>query len=145
MIHITDFIIDKWRLEKLLDSIYDGRIQLPEFQRPWIWDDEHIKMIIASISHRYPIGTILMLDCGKNGLPFASRTVEGVICENSSPEKLILDGQQRLTALFQSLYSNLPANPKSSMSSTSGKRLKRWYYMEIEKAITPSEENIESS
>jgi len=145
VILITDFIVDKWRLEKLLDSIYNGQVQLPEFQRPWIWDDEHIKMIIASISHGYPIGTILMLDCSNNDLNFATRTAEGVTSENISPEKIILDGQQRLTALFQSLYSNLPANPKSSMSSTSGKRLKRWYYMEIEKAITPGEENIEDS
>ncbi|MBP7069543.1 MAG: DUF262 domain-containing protein [Methanothrix sp.] len=142
---MTTFTIDKIRLEKLLDKIVAGGIQLPEFQRGWIWDDDHIKNLLASVSRNYPIGTIMMLETGNKELNFAARPITGVKTENKDPDELILDGQQRLTALFQSLYSDLPANPKESMSTKSRKRINRWYYMDIKKALAPGEENIEEA
>lgn len=148
MIEVTTFTVDKWRLEKLLESINRGKIQVPDFQRPWIWDDGHIKSLLASVSRSYPIGTILMLETGNKDLTFATRMLEGVSIEkieNDGPDKLILDGQQRLTALYQSLYSELPANPKESMHPKSKKRVKRWYYMDINGALVPGEDNIEDS
>ena len=35
-------------LKDVLDSIAKGEIQLPDFQRGWVWDDLHIKSLIAS-------------------------------------------------------------------------------------------------
>ncbi|SHJ80603.1 DUF262 domain-containing protein [Desulfofundulus thermosubterraneus] len=37
-------------------DIHNGKIQLPEFQRGWVWDDDHIRSLIASVSMSYPIG-----------------------------------------------------------------------------------------
>lgn len=142
---MTTFSVDKIRLEKLLDKIVVGDVQLPEFQRGWIWDDVHIRNLLASVSRNYPIGTIMMLETGNKELNFATRPITGVITENKNPDELILDGQQRLTALFQSLYSDRPANPKESMSTKSRKRLNRWYYMDIKKALIQGEENIEDA
>ena len=51
--------------------------------------------------------------------------------EISCPDFLVLDGQQRLTALFQALYSEKPAKTKD----VRGKEIKRWYYINIEHAI----------
>ncbi len=75
------------RIMKIFDSpdksLYDlmndarkGEIRLPGFQRGWIWDDEHIKGILANISLAYPIGTIMMLQAGSDDIRFArSRSV----------------------------------------------------------------------
>ena len=30
-------------MTKLLDQIHEGEIQLPDFQRGWVWDDSHIR------------------------------------------------------------------------------------------------------
>jgi uncharacterized protein with ParB-like and HNH nuclease domain len=39
-----------------LKSIADGKIQLPDFQRGWVWDDDRIGALIASIFNMYPVG-----------------------------------------------------------------------------------------
>ena len=43
-------------LKTLLDEVETGRIQLPDFQRGWIWDDDRIRGLLASISKRFPVG-----------------------------------------------------------------------------------------
>ena len=43
-------------LNDVLDEVHKGVTQLPDFQRGWVWDDEHIRALLASISLSYPIG-----------------------------------------------------------------------------------------
>lgn len=43
-------------LENLLNNVNEGKIQLPDFQRSWTWDDSRIIGIISSISQGYPNG-----------------------------------------------------------------------------------------
>ena len=40
-------------LSQLLADVASGKIQLPEFQRDWTWDDSRIRGIIASLSQVY--------------------------------------------------------------------------------------------
>ncbi len=67
----------KKRLEDLLLDIKSGKLQLPDSQRGWIWDDDHIKSLLASVSMSYPIGIIMTLETGGESR-FKSRLVEGV-------------------------------------------------------------------
>jgi uncharacterized protein with ParB-like and HNH nuclease domain len=60
-------------LAKLLEEIGDGTIQLPDFQRGWVWDDEHIRSLIASVTLAYPIGAIMILQMGGDGVRFLPR------------------------------------------------------------------------
>lgn len=86
-------------LTTLLDSIKTGSIQLPDFQRGWIWDDERIQRLLVSILQSYPIGAIMLLRTGNPEISFKSRPLEGVQLNNiPCPDQLILDGQQRLTS-----------------------------------------------
>lgn len=97
----TTFTSDKETLQALLNKIASGDSQIPEFQRGWVWDDAHIKSLLASISMSFPIGAIMMLETGNPDVRFKPRPVEGaVFTEGKEPERFILDGQQRLTALF---------------------------------------------
>src|SRR5690242_15481560 len=99
---VTTFYSTKDSLQSMLHDIGEGKIQLPDFQRNWVWDDEHIKGIVASVSLSYPIGSVMMLETGNENVRFKPRLLEGVSLRGTRrPEKLILDGQQRLTSLFQ--------------------------------------------
>ncbi len=65
-------------LTDILRDINDGKVQLPDFQRGWVWDDDHIASLIASISLSYPIGAVMLLQTGGNGVQFQPRPIQGV-------------------------------------------------------------------
>ena len=61
---MSTFDSTKTQLSKLLDEIIEGKIQLPDFQRGWIWDDEHIRSLMISIARLFPIGAVMLLENG---------------------------------------------------------------------------------
>ena len=66
---MSTFNIDRPLLSNILTDIENGRIQLPDFQRDWIWDDYRIRSLLASVSQAFPIGAVLTLAVGgKNSL-----------------------------------------------------------------------------
>ncbi len=128
------FRTDQPFLQKLLEEISTGSIQLPDFQRGWVWDDDHIRSLIASISLAYPVGAVMVLETGGNGVRLKPRPIEGVVgADEVDPEKLILDGQQRLTSLYLSLKSGKPVQTKTAK----GKSIERYYYIDMKKAVMP--------
>lgn len=138
---LTTFSSDKDSLSAILENIKNGKIQLPDFQRGWVWDDEHIRDLLVSISLSYPIGTVMLIETGNPDVKFKPRSVEGVTLSNlAKPERLILDGQQRLTSLFQALLSGEPVFTKN----TSGIPILRWYYLDIAKALDPNADREEA-
>lgn len=134
MNQFTTFDSTKESLSDLLQSIKVGKSQLPDFQRGWVWDDEHICSLLASIAVSYPVGTVMLLQTGNPDVQFKPRLIEGVVLDSPpQPERLILDGQQRLTSLFQALFSDQPVITRD----VRGKPIKRWYYLDIKKAVDP--------
>src|ERR1035441_9318371 len=89
-------------LKKLLDECHSGDLQLPDFQRSFVWDEDRIKSLIASVSRAFPIGALMSLKTGGQ-VNFKPRPVEGAPDElkNVLPDFLLLDGQQRMTSLYQ--------------------------------------------
>jgi len=121
-----------WSLSDLLRDIRSGRVQLPDFQRAWKWDDPRIASLLATITRGYPIGVVMTLETGGDGLRFKPKALAGVFTADlQPPEQLILDGQQRLTSLYQALMSSQPVDT----TDPRGKRLRRWYYIDIERAV----------
>ncbi len=134
MNEISTFTSDKQPLQDILKSIARGEIQLPEFQRGWVWDDEHIRSLMASISLSYPIGAIMTLENGNPDVRFKPRPVEGVKLNGDiEPEHFILDGQQRLTSLYQALSLDEPVKTRDNRK----REILRWYYIDMEKALNP--------
>ena len=110
-----------------------GKMQLPDFQRGWVWDDDRIRGLLASLSVSFPIGAVMLLETGGEGVRFKPRPVEGSGDElrEVEPETLLLDGQQRLTSLYQSLMSRVPVATKDAK----GKPIARHYYIDMKKAV----------
>lgn len=130
----ASFDSTKTPLHDLLVRADSGKLQLPDFQRGWVWDDEHIRSILASVSVSFPIGAMMLLETGNAGVRFKPRPLTGTPERLSGvePETLILDGQQRLTSLYQALISQAPVETRDSK----GKAIRRWYYLDMKKAIT---------
>jgi Uncharacterized conserved protein len=121
-----------WPLGELLHDIEVGKVQLPDFQREWKWDDDRIASLLATVSLGYPIGVVMMLETGGGGVRFKPKPLAGVgLVQHPQPEQLLLDGQQRLTSLFQSLKSTQPVGTLDAR----GHKLHRWYYIDIAMAL----------
>jgi hypothetical protein len=121
-------------LSELLDSIHSGKIQLPDFQRPWKWDDERIVSLLATVTLGYPLGVVMTLRTGGPGTRFKPRPLAGAdVPADQEPTELLMDGQQRLTSLFQALRSGKPVDTTDSRK----KDVTRWYYLDISKTLNP--------
>ncbi|QDU39204.1 hypothetical protein Mal4_35410 [Maioricimonas rarisocia] len=128
-------------LPNLLKDIDCGEIQLPDFQRGWVWDDDHIRSLIASISLSYPVGAIMLLQTGGDGVQFQPRPVQGVRLEHKvRPDFLILDGQQRMTSLYLALQSGQPVPTRTARKQ----EIERVYYLDIAKCLDPTVDRIEA-
>lgn len=121
------------QLRELLSAAHEGRLQLPDFQRSYVWDDEDVQNLITSVAKGYPIGAFLSLQTGGE-VGFKPRLLEGVKKsegERPPPQELLLDGQQRLTSLYQAIYSK----EKVTTINSRGRKVDRFYYIDIPKAI----------
>ena len=129
---MATFDSTKTRLAVLLSDIQTGKIQLPDFQRGWVWDDEHIRSLLVSIGRAFPIGAVMLLETGGD-LKFKVRPVEGTqpSISDAGVERLILDGQQRLTSLTQVLMQTAPVATRDQKKRV----IERHYYIDIDLAL----------
>lgn len=127
-------------LTDLMEAVDTGAAQLPDFQRGWVWDDGRIKALILSVIHSFPVGAAMFLEYGNESIRFKHKPIEGSNANpNTKPDELILDGQQRLTSLYNALYSKKPVRTKTDK----GKEIERYYYLDIEKALDPDTDDEE--
>ena len=124
----------------LMQAVDKGEAQLPDFQRGWVWSDSRIRALIASITCNYPISAAMFLTYNADNIRFKYRPIEGANhADKAVPKELILDGQQRLTSIYQAMFDTDPAKTRTDQ----GKPVERYYYMDIEKALS-DEERIEA-
>lgn len=138
----TTFDTNPVLLQTLLKTCEDGKLQLPDFQRSWVWEEERIMSLIASVSQGFPMGALMSLKAKiDTGVAFAYRPIEGApVAVLTKPEQLLLDGQQRMTSLYQSCMRRQVVS-----TITAKKRLvKRWFYIDMMKALN-SEADRESA
>lgn len=90
------------KVSDLLNDVKNGRIGLPDLQRPFVWKDNKVRELLDSMMKGYPIGYIMLwaspddyantAQIGKNDKVY------------KQPDDLVIDGQQRLTALLAAMY-----------------------------------------
>ncbi len=127
-------------LQQLLEDVNQGKIQLPEFQRNWTWDDNRIRGIIASLSQGYPMGAIMRLQYGNPDIQFKYRTIEGVQTVDVVSDYLVLDGQQRLTSIYQAAFSQEAVKTKTEQD----KEIRRFYYLSMPKCLDENEDRVDA-
>ncbi len=117
-----------------MKKCHSGKLQLPDFQRSWVWDIDRITSLIASVSKGFPVGALMALESG-GAVTFHPRLIEGApVGKSIDPQELLLDGQQRITSLYQATSRDAVVNT----TTIRGKALKRWFYFDMVKALDSS-------
>ena len=87
----------------LVNDVRNGRIGLPDLQRPFVWKDNKVRDLFDSMLKGYPIGYVMLWES-----PADYETKKNKIGVNDKiydePKELVIDGQQRLTALIAAIY-----------------------------------------
>ena len=131
-------------LRILLDNVEQGNTQLPEFQRSWVWDDKKICKLIESLTSGFPMGALMYLEYGGDSIKFKYRLFTSVSKDKETvvPNDLVLDGQQRLTTLYQVLKSKQPTETR--IDTNRDKIIRRYYYLDICKCLDPSADRLDA-
>lgn len=127
-------------IAEILKQIAKGETQLPDFQRGWVWDEERIIALIASISNSYPVGALMFLEYGGDSVRFHYRKFTGVKVDNTIPNILVLDGQQRLTSIYSAMYSRDAVVTRTDKN----KEIQRFFYLDIEKCLDTSTDRVDA-
>jgi hypothetical protein len=137
----STFKTNPYYLHELLTDCDRGVLQLPDFQRSWVWDENRILSLIASVSKAFPIGALMTLETGGQ-VDFKPRPIEGAAAKagETKPTALLLDGQQRMTSLYQVALRGKVVETVTPKK----KRVKRWFYIDIQKALDESVDREEA-
>lgn len=91
-------------LNTILNDVKIGRIGLPDLQRPFVWKDNKVRELLDSMIKGFPIGYIMLWQ-SPQAYDFKKTAHIGTDEKSVNvPEKLVIDGQQRLTALLAVVY-----------------------------------------
>lgn len=135
----TSFKSNDTDIASILARIDSGAVQLPDFQRGWVWDDHRIKALIASIMNSYPVGALMFLEFGGDTVRFRRRLFTGAV-KDATPSDLVLDGQQRLTSIYNAMYCSTPVPTRTEK----GQDIDRYYYLDIRKCLDGETDTVEA-
>ncbi len=110
-----------------MTRIRTRQIVLPRFQRMEAWGYKEVTDLLQTVLNGLPAGSVLILEVGDK-IPFISRPMQGAPKDGDRITELLLDGQQRLTALWRALTDNYP---------------ERTYFVKVpEDGLTPTEVEV---
>jgi hypothetical protein len=119
---------DHVSLSVLITWLKEGKYVIPDFQREFEWEPWDIRELMRSIFLDYYIGSLLLWK-GKEG------NFEALSCEpiygfsgNGNPEYIVLDGQQRLTAIYYAFVA-----PDVSLPNRASRA---FYFIKIDKLMS---------
>lgn len=91
------------KIKNLVSDVRIGKIGLPDLQRPFVWKDNKVRDLFDSMLRGYPIGYVMLWESPSD---YEEKKVS--IGSNKKiyeePKELVIDGQQRLTALVAAMY-----------------------------------------
>ena len=95
------------QLSDWMTRIRTRQTVLPRFQRFQAWSHSQVTQLFNTILQDLPCGALLVLDIG-NDEPFISRPVVGAPTDGERVTEHLLDGQQRITAIWRGLSNDYP-------------------------------------
>lgn len=83
--------LEQLKIREIVDDAIGKKLDVPEFQRPFVWDPEQVKLLAESLYRDYPVGSFLLWD--------STAYEEAKHAQGAEASRWIVDGQQRTTAL----------------------------------------------
>jgi len=98
---IQKYSVNQHLIETILAWVNSGEIAIPEIQRPFVWDATKVRDLMDSLYQGYPIGYLI-----------AWRNPNVKLKDGSTSEgkKILIDGQQRVTALTAAILGQYVIN-----------------------------------
>lgn len=96
-------------IKEWMQCVENGQIQLPRFQRDEVWNQNLVEKFFTAILMGKPLGVFLVLQVNAGSPPFKSRPLKGAPEKKDKCTEQLLDGQQRLTALWRAFNDNYEA------------------------------------
>lgn len=115
------YSVNQHLIETILAWVSSGEIAIPEIQRPFVWDSSKVRDLMDSLYQGYPVGYVI---AWRNP---NVRLKDGSLSEG---KKVLIDGQQRVTALTAALLGQYIIN-------------KTYQRVKIKIAFNPVEERFE--
>ena len=84
------YSVNNYTVETLLSNIKSGSIAIPEMQRPFVWDSSKVRDLVDSLYKGFPVGYIIVWQNPDVKLKDGTK---------SSGKRVLIDGQQRITAM----------------------------------------------
>src|ERR1044071_2051290 len=81
-------------IETLLTWVKSGEIAIPEIQRPFVWEATKVRNLLDSLYQGYPVGYLIV---------WRNPTIKLKDGTSSAGKRILIDGQQRITALMAAL------------------------------------------
>ncbi|MDR3113162.1 MAG: DUF262 domain-containing protein, partial [Endomicrobium sp.] len=97
------FSINQYSIETILAWIKAGEIAIPEIQRPFVWDSSKVRDLIDSLYQGYPVGYLIS---------WKNPDIQLKDGHKSEGKKILIDGQQRITALTAAIIGNQVVDEK---------------------------------
>ncbi len=94
---MASFEVNSIKINSLLGYVQDNSIAIPEIQRPFVWDSTKVRDLIDSLYKGYPVGYIIT---------WKNPNVKLKDGTTSEGKQILIDGQQRVTALSAALLGN---------------------------------------
>ena len=112
-----NFSANNKTINQLLGYIINGEVAIPEIQRPFVWENTKVRDLIDSLYKGYPIGYIIL---------WSNPNIKSKDGTLSGGKKIIIDGQQRITALTASIlgYEIIDNNYRKKRNKIAFKPLK---------------------
>lgn len=126
------FSTPSYDLIDLFGRIDRGDLQLPDFQRDYSWDVDRIRSLLVTVLRGYPVGCFMALDTRNEPMRFRPQPLAGAPDRGVDPGLLLLDGQQRLTTLYQSLAGDGEVRTKDPRQ----KRIRRKFFVDVARAVS---------
>jgi hypothetical protein len=95
------YSVNQHHISTFLAFVRDGQIAIPEVQRPFVWDTSKVRDLLDSLYKGYPIGYVITWQNPN------VRLKDGKLSEG---KKILIDGQQRITALKASILGEYVVN-----------------------------------
>lgn len=95
------YSVNQHHISTFLAFVKDGQIAIPEVQRPFVWDASKVRDLLDSLYKGYPIGYVITWQNPN------VRLKDGKLSEG---KKILIDGQQRITALNAAVLGNYVVN-----------------------------------
>ena len=94
------------QIGRWLDDVQSGSVRLPRFQREEVWTRQNIENFLWAILKERPLGVFLVLEVDSSNQPFETRPLADAQNNGERCREHLLDGQQRLVALWRSFNDN---------------------------------------